>query len=339
MGNIRIELSLGNNIAIKDITIQLTDENGNISIITPQNNSKKRKEEKFIAFMQTIICQLEKNGQIRTTEAYQSTLRSFKKYRKGKDIELTKFDAELTADYEQWLLYRNITKNTISFYMRILRAVYNRAVYQKLTSDKRPFTSVYTGIGHTQKRALSIEDIKKINRTLLIPQNEILARDLFMFSFYTRGMSFVDMAYLKKNDVKNGYLHYKRHKTKQQLTVRWEKNIQYIVNRHNIAESPYLLPIITASNGKERQQYRYRQSMINKWLREIGENIGLSEKLTMYVARHSWASIAKELNIPLEIISKAMGHTSERTTQIYLKSIENDIIDQTNKNIIQLLSD
>ena len=79
--------------------------------------------------------------------------------------------------------------------------------------------------------------------------------------------------------------------------------------------------------------------MINKWLREIGENIGLSEKLTMYVARHSWASIAKELNIPLEIISKAMGHTSERTTQIYLKSIENDIIDQTNKNIIQLLSD
>ena len=163
------------------------------------------------------------------------------------------------------------------------------------------------------------------------------ARDMFLFSFYTRGMSFIDMAYLKKKDLSNGILSYRRRKTGQQLFIRWEKYMQMIVDKYENPLSEYLLPIIKPKNGNERTQYQNAMYLINRKLKEIGKIVGVQIPLTMYVARHSWASVAKNKNVPISVISEGMGHDSEMTTQIYLASLDNTIVDKANSMILSYL--
>lgn len=290
-------------------------------------------------FMQENINRMHELGKVRTGETYTCTLNSFMRFRQGKDIIWKKFDAELMASYEAYLKSTGISMNTISFYNRILRAVYNRAVEKGFTRQKFPFKNVYTGVEGTIRRGLPARIIRTIRRMDLsgTPQLDY-ARDMFLFSFYTRGMSFVDMAYLKKDNLKNGVLTYRRKKTGQRLCVRWEPYMQDIVNKYPLlSESPFLLPIIRKAGEEERKQYSNAQHLVNQKLKIIGKTLGLSVPLTMYVARHSWATIAKSKNIPLSVISEGMGHDSESTTQIYLASLDTTIIDKANKRILNLL--
>lgn len=113
--------------------------------------------------------------------------------------------------------------------------------------------------------------------------------------------------------------------------------MQEIVNKcHTWDRNPYLLPILNFPN-ESRKQYKYAQSRINVHLKEIANMIGVSIPLSMYVARHSWASIAKSKNIPISVISEGMGHDSELTTQIYLASLDNTIVDNANAQILKCL--
>lgn len=163
------------------------------------------------------------------------------------------------------------------------------------------------------------------------------ARDLFMFSFYTRGMSFVDMAYLKKKDLQNGVLAYRRQKTGQQLFIKWEKPMQEIVAKYDTTGTPYLLPIIRNMEKDARKQYKNAAHLVNAKLKKLGEQLGLGIPLTTYVARHAWASIAKSKNIPVSTISEAMGHDSETTTRIYLASLDTSVVDKANSLILKSL--
>jgi integrase len=163
------------------------------------------------------------------------------------------------------------------------------------------------------------------------------ARDMFLFSFYTRGMSFIDMAYLKKRDLNGGVLAYRRRKTGQQLFIKWEQVMQDIVKKYEIEHSVFLLPIIRTGMSTERNQYLAAAHTVNRCLKDIGELIGLSLPLTTYVARHAWASIAKSKNIPLSVISEGMGHDSEKTTRIYLASLDSVAIDRANHLILKSL--
>lgn len=290
-------------------------------------------------FMESIISDLKKSGRIRTSETYQSTLNSFARFRNGKDLTFDELNVQMIMEYESFMKNNGICPNSSSFYMRILRAVYNKAVKKDITNQKFPFKNVYTGIDKTIKRAVSLNTIKNIKSIDLSTDPPLdFARDMFIFSFYTRGMSFVDMAYLQKKDLKQGVLSYHRKKTKQQLFIKWEKCMQDIVDKYDTKESPYLLPIINPySETDERKQYLYVSQRVNYYLKKLGFKISSPNILTMYVARHSWASIAKGKNIPVSIISDSLGHNSELTTQIYLTSIDNKIIDNTNNMIIRLL--
>ena len=222
--------------------------------------------------------------------------------------------------------------------MRNLRAIYNRAVDKGLTVQRFPFRHVYTGIDKTVKRAVSLNVIRKIRELdLSLHPSMDYARDVFMFSFYTRGMSFVDIAFLKKKDLKNGILSYRRHKTDQQIFIKWEKPMQDLIDKYDTAGSPYMLPIIKNIGNDERRQYRTEAHRINRNLRKIGEQIGLVIPLTTYVARHGWASIAKSKNIPIATISEAMGHDSESTTRIYLASLDTASVDKANSLILKSL--
>lgn len=161
------------------------------------------------------------------------------------------------------------------------------------------------------------------------------ARDVFLFSFYLRGMSFIDLAYLRKRDLSNGYITYIRKKTGQQLTIRWERSIQETVNKYPENTTQYLLPIITKQDGTERQQYLNKILFVNRKLKQIAQLAKISTPLTMYVSRHSWASIAKSKNAGLSVISEGMGHDNEETTRIYRASIQTNHIDDANRRILK----
>ena len=292
----------------------------------------------FSVFMREVTNGLKRLGKIRTSETYTSTLNSFMRFMEGRDIPPCDMDSDLMIAYEAWLKSGGVSMNTISFYMRNLRAIYNRAVERELTVQRYPFKHVYTGVDKTVKRAVPLKVIRRI-RDLDLTLSPVLdyARDLFMFSFYTRGMAFVDMAYLKKKDLQNGVLVYRRQKTGQQLFIKWEKPMQEIVGKYDTSATPYLLPIIRDMDTDARKQYKNAAHLVNDKLKKIGRQLGLAIPLTSYVARHAWASIAKSKNIPISTISEAMGHDSENTTRIYLASLDTSVVDKANSLILKSL--
>ena len=288
-------------------------------------------------YMESIIRQQKAQGRHRTSETYAATMRSFMSFREGKDISWDCVTPALVKSYELWLKTKGVSLNTISFYMRILRAVYNRAVNEGLTADLHPFGQVYTGVAKTAKRGISTSDIARIlHLDLSASPSRAFARDIFMFSFYTRGMSLIDIAKLKTGNIKNGVLTYQRSKTRQRISVKWRKEMQAIVDRYHQQDRHRLLPIITQETDI-RKQYDTALHNINYNLKKIGKAVGLSIPLTMYVARHSWASAASQSNIPLHVISQCLGHDSEHTTQIYLSSIDVNQMDEANEKIIRKL--
>lgn len=300
---------------------------------------KMLKRPTLFNFMHQVIEMYRRRGKLRTAETYMATLNSFKKFRGGADIELNEINSELLEMYESFLRCNKLCPNTVSFYMKHLRATYNRAVEDGIVMDRKPFRHVSMSIEKTIKRAIPLKVIKQLKMIdySAYPSKQF-AKDLFLFSFYTRGMSFVDIAYLQKVDLKGNMLFYRRRKTNQQLMIHWEPCMQDILKKYSAdASSPYLFSIIKDFNGDLRKQYQNALCRVNRHLKEIGKNFGLSLPLTMYCARHSWASIARQEGVPISVISEGMGHDSEKTTQIYLSSLKTEVIDRANRKILKLL--
>ena len=292
----------------------------------------------FISFGHELVRQLKQIGKTRTAERYTTVLNSFGRFCGEKDILLEEVNSNLMVEYEIFLHTNNVCPNTSSYYMRGLRAIYNRAVEKELVMQYNPFKHVYTGIDKTAKRAVPLKTIRQIRELdLRLSPAMDFARDIFMFSFYTRGMSFIDMAYLRKKDLQNGILSYRRQKTGQLLFIKWERPMREIVDKYDTGGSPYLLPIIKNVDTDERRQYKNAAHQVNNKLKKLGEKLGLTIPLTSYVARHAWASIAKSKNVPLATISEAMGHDSEKTTRIYLASLDTSAVDKANSQILKSL--
>ena len=314
----------------------------------------KKTSESLFQFMNLHIALLMKNGQYRTMLHYKATLNSFKRYRDNKDIALSEIDAEAMRSYEAYLHHTaEVCRNTSSFYLRILRATYNKAVAKGLTPQQHPFKDVYTGIAQTRKRAIpteSVSQIKRLDSVKDLTPKEEMARDTFLMCFYLRGISFIDLAHLRKSDLKDDYLHYTRSKTGQRLTIRWEEEMQELMKKYQAqtCSSPYLFPFLVDYRNKSQDKtidkiqeevrlYHNAEARISYHLRKLGAKIGVKGKLTLYVARHSWATTARDKNIPISVISEALGHHSETTTQIYLNSIKSSEVDDANAKILAVL--
>lgn len=296
-------------------------------------------KKSFFDFMREEEKLLKENNQVKTAASYLDTLKSFSKFRKLEEGGFEIITSEEMQRYEHWLKGRGVKLNTISYYMRVLRAVYNKAVDKDLIPQKHPFRSVYTGIEKTQKRAVGVDVILKIKEfDLSYDQHLDYARDLFMFSFYLRGISFIDMAFLRKEDCRDGVITYNRKKTGQKLVIKMEPCMVQIIEKykHLAEDTIYLLPIIRSDNPRSSQaQYYNALRYQNKQLKKVGILLQIPGlNLTSYVARHSWASIARSNEIPISIISESMGHTSEAVTRIYLQSLDQVKLDQANRKIL-----
>lgn len=299
-------------------------------------------EEDFFSYMERRISQLGQKNAHGTELNYRRAYRSFATFLRKYYLPFAACTEPLIVEYEQWLLQRKIKRNSSSFYMRILRAVYNSAVSDGLAPAGNPFRKVYTGIDTTRKRAVDkqiIKQLKKMNLTEI----PVLAyaRDLFLVSLYLRGMAFVDMAYLQKIDIRHGFITYIRRKTGIRLSIKVEPCLQEIIDRYKekTALTPYVLPIITSIDEKQAYcEYQNGLSYYNKQLKRLSEMLGYNIPLTSYTPRHTWATTARDNNIPLSVISAGMGHSSENITQIYLATLDNSVIDKANHKIISVFA-
>jgi len=290
-------------------------------------------------FMHNQIRLLRNANRLGTALNYEKTMKNFTEFLGGVNLPFSAMTEQLIADYNAFLVQRGMVRNSISFYMRIMRAVYNKAVRQKLVEQSHPFTEVYTGIDRTRKRAVSESVISQLYKLKLAEGTPLaLARDIFIFSYCTRGMAFVDIAYLKKDNIQNGVICYARRKTGQLLSVRIEPSIQRIIDRYSSALSPYVFPILTFTETKQAyEEYQVAINNHNRLLRRLSKMLPAGCKLTSYTSRHSWATAARNHNVPISVISAGMGHTSEQTTQIYLTMLENSVIDDANQGLIMSL--
>ncbi len=300
----------------------------------------KTKNTSLLPFFSGQIEKCILTGRHGTARNYSRTLSSFRSFMGGKDISFPMMTEGLIIEYERWLTARGVTRNSSSFYIRNLRSIYNKAVRSGLTVQKSPFMNVYTGVDSTRKRAVGEEEILRLMKMDLSHSDTLaLSRDLFVFSYCTRGMAFIDISFLRKTDIRDGVITYVRRKTGQRLSVRLEPCIESIINRYAAAtsRSPYIFPIITSSDQETAyRQYQIALAYHNRKLKRLSAGTGLS--LSSYTARHTWATTARNHNVPISVISAGMGHSSDRITQIYLASLEDSVVDEANRMILGKLN-
>lgn len=280
------------------------------------------------------------NGKLGTARNRRRALSSFCSYLKGSDIPLSGWNRNLISGYAKWLEKKSLARNTVSFYMRNLRTVYNKAVKEGLIPQENPFSDVYTGIDSTRKRAVNESVLLKLMQLDLSTTPALeLARDIFLFSYCTRGMTFVDIAYLSKKDIQGNYIIYRRKKTGQQLCVHIEACTRFILKKYSRNTSRYIFPLLRAENNADAyRQYQTALGYYNRNLKRLSRLLKLQTPISSYTARHTWATTARNRNTPLAVISTSMGHTSEMTTRIYLAAIDESVIDNANRNVLAPLN-
>lgn len=295
-----------------------------------------------VEFMHEQIQFLTDCNRLGTAVNYRRAADALEAFLAGRELLFQELTPAFVEQYGDHLLRKGLRRNSLSFHMRILRAVYNKAVRHGYAEQSFPFRNVYTGIDRTRKRALGEDTISRLIHLDVAGMKHLsFARDLFMFSFYTRGMAFVDMAYLRKTDIQEGIIRYSRHKTGQQLAVRAEPCIREIIDRYSqaVSDTPYVFPILKSDDtAASFNEYKSHLRIYNYRLKQLAQLLGLECGISSYTSRHSWATTARNHNVPMSVISAAMGHASERTTQIYLATLENSLIDSANREILELLN-
>lgn len=322
--------------------LESTGEPFDISEIS--QSFKKNQEKGFLLeHLREQIRILHADKRIGTANSYASTMNRVARY--INHDEKFKY-ADITGAWVQGfvdkLISEGLNANTVKFYVHKLRAAYNIASSQDVpgTLYDFPFRKIHVRSQVTHKRAVDESIIIKISHADLSRRKNLdLVRDIFMFSFFCRGMSFVDMAFLRYTDITDNMIYYTRRKTGQSFKVRIEPPIRRIIDKYK-SDGLYILPIITTYTTDEEFMYKeFRRGLrrFNDGLHTLSEYLELPVVLTSYVARHSWATIAKRAGIPIMVISEALGHTSEQTTQIYLKSLDFSVIDNANAKLCKRL--
>lgn len=299
---------------------------------------------KVVAFMKQVAVGLQMEGNFGTAHIYRSSLNAIIAYRGKGDFTFDEVTPKWLKGFEVHLRGRGCSWNTVSTYLRTFRAVYNRAVDSgKVTYVPHLFRSVYTGTRADRKRSLDNEDMKKVfgSHSFSLEPDMRYTRDLFILMFSLRGMPFVDLAYLRKSDLRDNVITYRRRKTGCPLAVTVTPEAMTILKRHmnRDSSSPYLFPFLKSREGTEEAYHEYQTALrhFNRQLMLLGQILGLGDKLSSYAARHTWATTAYYCEIHPGIISEAMGHSSITVTETYLKPFQNKKIDEANKRVIDFV--
>ncbi|MFN8284538.1 MAG: site-specific integrase [Chitinophagales bacterium] len=324
------------------LVLDLENENKNLSAYEIQSKLKKEKSNNssVLDYFEEVIKRLIASGQIKNADVYRDTKRNLSYFLESRKIQFSEIDVQFLNKFEEHLKNKGKGGNTIFIYMRTFRALINKAIKENVCSEKyyafKSFSlAKYTKI-KTAKRAIPKTDIDKIIN-LDLSENEKLidAKNIFLFSYYCRGINFIDIALLKWSNIYQNQLSYVREKTKERFNLKLLlpaiEIVEYYKEYTFKNKDSYVFPILNENHNTPQSIYNRRQKMngkINKDLKDIAKKAEIEAELTTYVARHSFATNLKKLGISTNVISQSLGHDSEKTTQIYLESFENSILDE-----------
>ena len=261
-------------------------------------------------------------------------------FNKHLDIYFTDVDVAFLRKYETWLRKQELAENTIGIRFRTLRAIYNLAIEQDIVkTESYPFAKYKVARLHaeTVKRSLFKEDIERILAYKSTNNYMRFPIDIFAFTYYCGGINFTDIAHLTQANLIDGRLIYKRQKTKKLIKIPLQPQALALIKKYHNAKSPCLFPNLSPFQKTAEQKAKRIHKVITKVndrLKQIGEALNLPIALTTYVARHSQATVMKKAGVSTGVIREIMGHSSERITQIYLDSFDNEQIDEAMKNLL-----
>jgi len=307
-----------------------------------------KQEKSGMDFAKEEVERLKAEGRYKTASNYMTAVRSWTRFVGNDNWHISEMSGKQVEAYQRWLAEQGICMNTISAYMRALRVLYHRAMknmgvrmksIRKEEEDCEPFDKVFTGRAKTAKRSISQTEIQQLKALSLVPGSSLArARDIFLFSFYAMGMPFVDIAYLKKSQIKEDVINYARHKTGQQVCVAVIPAMQDIISRYQVESSEYVFPFLSEKSPKLlHKQYLRRLRQYNYSLKVLSDMISSPRPLSSYVVRHSWASIAYQHHIDIGLIGKALGHAKTSTTLLYIKSLFDADLATANQSLMQEL--
>ena len=286
-------------------------------------------------------------GRYRTGDVYWDTwinLKSFLKSRKRikNDISFSEITESFLRKFKEYHEGKGNRPGHIHHLMRTLRALYNLAVEDGYAvKDNYPFKFKKLGIerGEPFRRAITPEELKKIRDVKLIDPNQKIARDLFMFSFYTRGMNFIDIALLKPENIEHDRLVYIREKTGKRFSMELVPNAIQIINKYR-SDNKYIFPLLMTNHNSGTAKYNRIKKMreqVNFNLHKVVKEAGLNKTITFYVARHTFATKAKIYDKEdTNVIQELLGHNDIKTTEVYLKSFEDEFLDEAARKHTQL---
>lgn len=327
-----------NQIDIRIRQLERTREEFTVEDILTQNAFGTGKSQFYL--LRYINAQIERKQELKKVgmaAAYKSTRSSLAKFIGCPDVRMSEVDLAFVRRYEDFLYSNGASGNTVSYYLRNLRSLYNQAVTDGYhPRGEYPFAKAQTRPAKTVKRALSRTDMQNLADLNLENEPELeFTRDLYLFSFYAQGMAFVDIVLLKKTDICNGVLTYSRHKSKQLIRIVVTPQMQGVIDKYN-TENEYLFPIISGEYASGYQKYRLALGRINRHLKKIAVVADIKVPLTTYTARHTWATLARDYGAPISVISAGLGHTSEEMTRVYLKDFDVSMLNQVNSIVTNL---
>ena len=316
------------------------------------NVERKNAKDDLRLYMPEVIGMLKREGKFPAMHVYACTLRSYEKfcaeerYPKNTTASLSMqeiFTPERLKEYEDWLAGQQSSPNTISTYMRTLQAVYNRWMSPGIEGyNPVLFKDVYTKVESRTKRALTAEQMEQLRNTdfsvLTLRQQQLLT--YFLLMFMLRGMPFIDLAHLRKSDLRNRRITYRRHKTGKLMVVDVPPDAMRLLQKYrDKTDSEYLFPLLHGGLFMEEHHHRYQETLrhFNRELARLMKQLLPGVSVSSYTARHTWATLAYHNGVPVGLISQSLGHSSIRVTMTYLKPFDAEVIDRINRQVISLV--
>jgi integrase/recombinase XerD len=298
--------------------------------------------ETFQVFSNKVIQQMFEANRTGNAIVYNSAVTRLINYC-GSDVSFTDINYQLLDEFKHHLITSGLKQNSISNYFRSIRAIYNKAIKLKVVDRAYyPFYDITIKSEKTSKRAISKQELQKVIH-IPLEENSTAWKSLnyFLLSFYLRGISFTDLAYLKHSNIVNGRIEFKRRKTHKNYSVKLFSPAETIINKLHREGNSYLLPILTNAATEDSLEAK---KIINQWikttnkyLKRLSIQAGLSSSITTYTSRHSFATVAKRLGYSNELIAEALGHEyGNKITNIYLDTFDTEVLDAMHLQVISL---
>ncbi|MDC6365201.1 MULTISPECIES: site-specific integrase [Flavobacteriaceae] len=339
-----------NNLLLKEKTravdiindLHEKDELDFLSILQLKNKIVKTSSYKsFIEYSKCIIDDLKKAERFGNANTYHAVIKVLEKFTKGNDIKFNEINYDFLKRFENWHFSRGNSVNALSTYMRTIKAIFNKAIKSDVVArDAYPFTHYRIKTAPTEKRALDADSIKSIMLLKLKESDSLFHyRNYFLASYMLYGISFMDLAFLKVQNIVDNRLKFQRRKTSKPYDISVTPQLKEILSFYlsNKQKSDFIFPIIKREIFElQYKDVLWARKRYNKGLKEIAVKCNIEQRLTSYVSRHSFATQAMLQDVPLQAISAMLGHNRLSTTQVYLKSLPSEILDDYNKKLVEL---